>query len=371
MTFYYHDYLELDRLLDCQHLASPSSPGGVAHDEMLFVVVHQTYELWFKQILWELDDVIARFDAPVVDESEMVWVNDRLARVAEIQRVMIAQIDVLETMTPMDFLDFRDLLSPASGFQSMQFRLIENRLGVRPEDRVTFGGARYTERLAGDQLDVVLRSETEPSLHDVVGRWLERTPFLDGEQYDFWTSYGHAVRDMLEHDRTVVATNPNLTDDERSHQLRAFEQTFRQQEALVDPATHDRLVAEGVRRWPQRSFQAAVFISLYRHEPGIQQAYRLLALLADVDEGFTSWRYRHALMTQRMIGRRVGTGGSAGASYLTRQAERGRAFPDLMALPTFLLPNRARPDLPDALVRQLRFRFQTPDVPPEGGPEPG
>ena len=63
--------------------------------------------------------------------------------------------------------------------------------------------------------------------------------------------------------------------------------------------------------------------------------------------------------------------GSAAASYLTRQAERGRAFPDLMALPTFLLPNRARPDLPDALVRQLRFRFQTPDVPPEGGPEPG
>ncbi|CAN5613091.1 tryptophan 2,3-dioxygenase family protein [soil metagenome] len=357
MSVYYHDYLHLDRLLDCQHLASAGSPAGVAHDEMLFVIVHQTYELWFKQILWELDDVLARFAGEALDESEIARVIDRLARVVEIQRVLVDQIDVLETMTPMDFLDFRDLLVPASGFQSMQFRLIENRLGVRAEDRVTFGGARYTERLRGGQREQVLASEHAPSLHDRAEAWLERTPFLDA--FDFWGAYQRAVKELLAHDRQIVADNPNLTEDERTAQLAAFEQTFRQYEALVDPEAHAALVQEGSRRWSHRAFQAALFISLYRHEPALHQPYRLLALLIDVDEGFTTWRYRHALMTQRMIGRRVGTGGSAGGAYLTRQAERGRAFPDLFALPTFMLPARALDPLPSELAEQLRFHYQS------------
>ncbi|MDQ3737935.1 MAG: tryptophan 2,3-dioxygenase [Actinomycetota bacterium] len=357
MNVYYHDYLHLDRLLDCQHLASPGTPAGTAHDEMLFVIVHQTYELWFKQILWELDDVLARFAGDELDESEIARVIDRLARVVEIQRVMIAQIDVLETMTPMDFLDFRDLLVPASGFQSMQFRLIENRLGVRAEDRLTIGGARYTERLEGAQRQRVLESEKQPSLHDSVGAWLGRTPFLD--EFDFWAAYLQSVRRLLEHDRRIVAENPNLTDGERKTQLAAFEQTFRQYEALVDEHAHDTLVAEGARRWSHRAFQAALFISLYRQHPAIHEPYRMLAALIDVDEGFTAWRYRHAQMTQRMIGRRVGTGGSAGGAYLTRQAERGRAFPDLFALPTFLLPARTLAPLPAALSDKLRFHYQS------------
>ncbi len=161
---YYHDYLQLDRLLGSQDLASAASGGAPAHDEMLFIVIHQTYELWFKQILWELDDVLSCFVGEELHETDIARVIARLQRIVEIQHVLIGQIDVLETMTPLDFLEFRDLLVPASGFQSMQFRLIENKLGVRPEDRVTFGGARYTERLHGEQRErvIVLRIRTVP-----------------------------------------------------------------------------------------------------------------------------------------------------------------------------------------------------------------
>ncbi len=128
---YYHDYLQLDRLLGAQRPLS-TEQGRPAHDELLFIVVHQAYELWFKQILHELEAVRAVFDQPAVPERSMGRVVGHLERVHTIQRVLIDHLDVLETMTPLDFLEFRDLLVPASGFQSLQFRLIENLLGLDP-----------------------------------------------------------------------------------------------------------------------------------------------------------------------------------------------------------------------------------------------
>jgi tryptophan 2,3-dioxygenase len=108
----------------------------------------------------------------------------------------------------------------------------------------------------------------------------------------------------------------------------------------------------------QRAFQAAVFITLYRDQPALHDAHRLLELLMDVDEGFTTWRYRHAQMALRMIGRRIGTGGSAGAKYLEKSAERSRVFSDLLNLSTFLVPRADRPELPEGIVKAMRFRFQ-------------
>lgn len=352
---YYHEYLQLDRLLSAQVLES-ARVGRLVHDEMLFVIVHQAYELWFKQILWELDDVLEAFAGDRLDEHDTGRVVARLRRITAIQRILLDQIDVLETMTPMDFLDFRDLLVPASGFQSVQFRLIENRLGVRPEDRLLFEGAPYTHRLSPQHRLLVEESERGPSLHDAVEAWLERTPFLD--EYDFWDGYREAVREMLAADREVVATNPNLGEDERADQLLAFEKTLAQFEAAFDSDRHQEMVHSGTRRMSFRAFQAALFISLYRDEPALQEPFRLLELLVDVDEGFATWRYRHALMVQRMIGAKIGTGGSAGAKYLLRLAERTRAFPDLLALPTFLVPRSARPDLPIELADKMRFRYQ-------------
>ncbi|HEY4607283.1 MAG TPA: tryptophan 2,3-dioxygenase family protein [Acidimicrobiia bacterium] len=354
---YYGRYLQLDKLLDAQSLESTKT-GKTVHDEMLFIVVHQAYELWFKQIIWEIDEVIRIFGQSVVDEADMGTAVAILRRIVEIEKLLIQQISVLETMTPLDFLDFRDHLFPASGFQSAQFRIVENKLGLRPEDRLLLGGAQYTSRFIDDDRDAVRAIEDQPSLFDLVESWLERTPFLDHGDFSFWEAFQQAVKGRLEADRAVVESNPNLTVEEKTAQLKEFETTMDQYEALFDPQKHAEQLAAGRRRLSHRAFQAALFITLYRDQPALQEAHRLLELLMDIDEGLTTWRYRHAQMALRMIGRRIGTGGSAGAKYLEKSAERSRVFGDLYNLSTFLIPRADRPPLPAGIVESMRFKYQ-------------
>jgi tryptophan 2,3-dioxygenase len=355
---YYGDYLALDELLSTQRLES-SRHGETIHDEMLFIIVHQSYELWFKQIIWELDSILGIFDADSVDEHMMGSAVARLRRINEIQRLLIQMIGVLETMTPLDFLDFRDYLFPASGFQSAQFRIVENKLGLRRQDRLLLSGDEYTARFdQGDRRDVE-EVERQTSLFDLIERWLERTPFLDHGDFHFWEAYREAVHARIEADRAVVEGNPNLTDDERATQLKEYDGVITQYEALFDPDKHALEQAAGRLRMSQRAFQAAVFITLYRDQPALREPYHLLESLMDIDEGFTTWRYRHAQMALRMIGRRIGTGGSAGAKYLERSAERSRIFGDLLNLSTFLVPRADRPELPREIVAEMRFRFES------------
>ena len=355
---YYGDYLQIDRLLGAQDLESTKA-GETVHDEMLFIIVHQSYELWFKQVLWELDSILEIFDADEVPERDMGTAIARIRRITEIQGLLIQMIGVLETMTPLDFLDFRDYLFPASGFQSAQFRLVENKLGLRRRDRMLLSGEVYTARFNEADKDLVEETEDHPSLFDLVERWLERTPFLDHEDFHFWEAYRDAVLARIEADRAVVVSNDNLTDSERDAQLREFELVFDQHAALFDAEKHEIERQAGRIRLSQRAFQAAVFITLYRDQPALQGAYRLLELLMDLDEGFTTWRYRHAQMAMRMIGRRIGTGGSAGAKYLEKSAERSRIFTDLLNMSTFLVPRADRPQLPEGIVESMGFRFQT------------
>ena len=142
----YSSYLQLDTLLGCQRPESAKG-GAPAHDELLFIVTHQTYELWFKQILHELDAVLVTMRQPAVPERDLAQVLHWLERIVAIQRVLVQQIDVLETMTPLDFLDFRDLLAPSSGFQSVQFRHLENRLGLDRKQRVGYNAMPYESAL--------------------------------------------------------------------------------------------------------------------------------------------------------------------------------------------------------------------------------
>jgi tryptophan 2,3-dioxygenase len=354
---YYGGYLQLDKLLDAQELESTKA-GETVHDEMLFIVVHQAYELWFKQILWELDEVRRIFGQGMVDEAHMGTAVSLLRRIVEIQKLLVQQVSVLETMTPLDFLDFRDHLFPASGFQSAQFRLVENKLGLRAEDRLKLGGAPYTSRFNPEDRDLVSKSETEPSLFDLVEGWLERTPFLDDEEFSFRESFQQAVKNRLEADRAIVEANPRLSEEEKRAQLNDFETTMEQYEAVFDPAKHAEQQAAGRLRLSHRAFQAALFITLYRDQPALQEPFRLLEHLMDIDEGFTVWRYRHAQMVLRMIGRRIGTGGSAGAKYLERSAERSRVFGDLYNLSTFLIPRADRPPLPEGVIESMRFKYE-------------
>ena len=152
---YYADYLGLERLLSAQNPLSRID-GRPAHDEMLFIVTHQAYELWFKQILHELDSVLEDFSGRSVAESRIGAAVARLARVVEIQKLLVEQLHVLETMTPLDFLSFRDALTPASGFQSFQFRLIEQKLGLPDQRRVPFEKTPYFKRLSSAHRRLVL-----------------------------------------------------------------------------------------------------------------------------------------------------------------------------------------------------------------------
>lgn len=354
---YYWDYLQLGQLLGCQRLSS-ARRGEPAHDELLFIVVHQAFELWFKQILFELDTVLEVMGAATVPEKEMGQVVARLGRITIIQRLLLDQIDVLETMTPLDFLDFRDELIPASGFQSVQFRLIENRLGLRPPHRLSIKGSPYLRVLSDEHARWVEASQQQPSLLDHVDRWLQRTPFLHFGDYDFWRSYQHAVEQVLAQERAVIEGHPNLDDHGRAEQLATLEQTVANFAAVFDRDRYAELLTRGKRRLSHQAFHAALLINLYRDEPIFQLPFRLLTALIDIDEGFTAWRYRHALLAHRMIGGRIGTGGTAGHAYLEAAARKHRVFSDLFDLPTFLVPRSALPALPPEVAEQMGFRYR-------------
>ncbi len=353
---YYHDYLQLDRLLSSQ-VPESVKQGAPAHDEMLFIIVHQAYELWFKQILHELEAVHRIFDQEVVLEREMGRVVAHLERVVAIQRLLLGQVDVLETMTPLDFLEFRDALVPASGFQSLQFRLIENLMGLRPEERMLINEAPYTSRFEDRHRSALEQSQDRASLFALVEAWLERTPFLHFGEFDFWRAYRGAVDRMLQRERDLIEGNPNLTAEGRQGQLSSFEATAATFASLFDPDEYDAGRAAGLFRFSQEAFLAALLINLYRDEPMLHLPFRVLRALMDVDEGLATWRSRHALMVMRMIGSKIGTGGTSGHDYLRETAQRHRVWTDLFDLSTFLIPRSELPELPASMADAMRFHL--------------
>ena len=278
----------------------------------------------------------------------------RLARVTEIQKLLVDQLRVLETMTPLDFLDFRDLLLPASGFQSLQFRLIERKLGLRPERRAATekgtGGASLTPGLA--KPSVLPRASRRCSRWSSAGSsarrsWNAGIPVL-GQLCACGRRHAHP-------DREAIASNPTLGDDERATQLAELERGTRFS-AVLDESAHARLVASGQRRLSWRATQAALFIHLYRDQPILHLPFRFLTTLVDVRGTPAAWRYRHALMVHRMIGTKIGTGGSSGHHYLPGTVERNKVFKDLSALSSFFIPRSALPTLPPDVRSRMGFR---------------
>jgi len=330
-SVYYPDYLRLDQVLGAQAPLSGQA-GPAAHDEMLFIIVHQAHELWFKQVLHEVESVIGLFADGHVDDNggELNVAVHRLGRVHGILEVLVKQIDVLETMTPLDFLDFRDLLRPASGFQSLQFKVLEARLGLRAGER--HAGPHYTSPLRPEDRAVLQAAEAAPSLLDLVQGWLERMPFLGG---DFWPAGEGPFPDRL---KAIYAGS--LVEGEQGNT------------ALWDQVFDTGL--PGHRLSPAAS-RSALFIMLYRDEPLFQPAFRFLERLMDLDEGLAMWRHRHLNMVRRMIGLRVGTGGSTGQGYLKGAMDRHQVFQEIAGLSTFLFERRKLPPLPEALRGALRF----------------
>jgi tryptophan 2,3-dioxygenase len=336
---HYHDYLQLDAILGAQlpESASGDPEASVAHDEMLFIIIHQTYELWFKQLHHEADSIVGIMKKPAVNDNspELQTVVHRLNRMAVILRVLVQQIDILETMTPMDFLDFRDLLRPASGFQSWQFKLLEAKLGLKYEYR--HGKEYYTAQLKQAHIDLIKKAEGEHSFLQLVNDWLERLPFFADDTawtgfpagpHPFWQEYKARYANSL-----AEAEKENLSD---------FDAVFFEQRE-----DHYTLSATANR--------AALFIMLYRGYPLLQLPFQLLNNLLEIDEQLSTWRHRHMNMVARMIGTRIGTGGSSGKDYLKAAADKHYIFREIAQLTSFLIERRKLPQLPQSIEMQLGF----------------
>ena len=329
MEVHYHDYLQLEKILNAQSPESDKN-GLPAHDEMLFIVIHQAYELWFKQLHHEADSIVGIMSKPALNDNspELQTVVHRLSRCVTILRVLVHQIDIMETMTPMDFLDFRDMLRPASGFQSWQFKELEAKLGLKFEHR--HGKEYYTAQLRPEHVDIIKKAEGSKSLLQLLKNWLERMPFLkEGADNPFWETY--------------KKTYGNSLAEAEKNNLSAFDEIFSDQSSVTD-----RLLSPAACR-------AALFIMLYRGYPLLQLPFQLLNCLLEIDEQLSSWRYRHMNMVHRMIGTRIGTGGSTGKDYLKGAADKHYIFREIAQLNSFLIERRKLPALSHEMEIRLGF----------------
>jgi tryptophan 2,3-dioxygenase len=338
---HYGDYLQLDKILNAQHPES-GKKNIDAHDETLFIIIHQTYELWFKQILHEIDSIHGIMNRSTVNDNshELQTIVHRMNRIVTILKVLVHQIDILETMTPMDFLDFRDLLRPASGFQSWQFKIIEAKLGLKFPAR--HGQAYYTSQLRQEQVDMIKQIESQPTLFELVNIWLERMPFFD--ETENWKNYKPSVTPSP--DMHVFWSDyrniymESLVEGEKGN-ISAFDDFFfkKSEERTLSPKAN----------------RAALFIMLYRGFPILHLPFQMLNHLLDIDEQLSTWRFRHINMVHRMIGMRTGTGGSTGKEYLKGALDKHYIFREVAMFTSFLIERRKLPVLSPEMQKRLGF----------------
>ena len=352
----YKNYLQLDKILNAQDPLSEKS-GKPVHDETLFIIIHQIYELWFKQIIHEIDSIIDYFSNVSIQETSINIVVARLDRIHNIQKIAINQIEILKSMTPMDFLEFRDLLNPASGFQSTQFRIIENALGLESESRLRFSKQDYKKFLSKSEVKLVKKYESGESIFTLVESWLERTPFLESEEFNFWDSYKIAIRDMLDKDVEIINNNKLLDLESKKEQIENYKKIYTNYDSLFDEKLYQKSIDSKIMRLSQKASLAALFIMLYRDEPILQFPFMLLTKLIDIDQSLNSWRHNHALLAQRMIGTKIGSGGSSGAKYLKKTLQKHSIFDDYANLSTYLIPKSSLPKLPKSLKNKLGYYF--------------
>ena len=347
---YYGEYLQLDKIIDAQAPISFNEYNEKAHDEMLFIIIHQAYELWFKQILFEVNSVIEIMAKSAMDDNstDLQTVVHRLQRVTTILKVLVQQIDILETMTPMDFLDFRDMLRPASGFQSWQFKIIEAKLGLKFEQR--HGQNYYTSQLKQTDINNIKNAEEGNTLLNLINGWLERMPFF--KEDELWKNYKSAGEESNEF--TLNNIHPFWKDYEN-----IYEAGLAEGEKIN--VEHFKKIffgeAENERSLSPEACRSALFIMIYRGYPMLELPFQLLDTLLEIDNQLGNWRYRHINMVRRMIGTRIGTGGSTGAGYLQGAMDKHYIFKEISQLNSFLTDRRKLPKLPKEIADRLGYNL--------------
>jgi tryptophan 2,3-dioxygenase len=240
----------------------------------------------------------------------------------------------------------------------VQFRLIEIRLGLRLESRLKLGDTRFDLQLSESDRQRVADVEHGDTLVDQLDRWLARTPFVELSGYAFSNVYREAVIRSLAADSDLIRATEGMSESQRETETRAIAAALARFNAIFQPqAEPSPPSSPSPWRMSLAAVQAALFITVYRDEPVLQLPFRLLTALMDIEETLTLWRYRHALMVRRMIGVKVGTGGSSGYDYLKQTADRHQIFGDLFQLSNYLIPRSLIPPLPPAVRARMGFVY--------------
>lgn len=385
---YYHDYLQLDKIIKSQKLVSKEWYNDEKHDEMLFIVTHQAFELWFTQILYELKSIIGLLKNPFDDNSEdFPTALYQLERVKEIWKLLVQQYDVLETMSSLDFLDFRKYLSPGSGFQSYQFKAIESMLGLSEEIRFSPHNYKnengpYYKRvdaengaLTQEHSQYITDIENKETLFLVLTDWLKRIPFFNENYWenekpdDYWKKYSENYYDGLsdrdkqnkQHERLneLLQNGINIRKEVKVPFTESEMEKINAMECSDDEII-TKTKFQYINRFDGNCVKAAIFILVNRNLPIFHLPYKFLTLLMDIDELIAMWRYRHLLVVKKIIGERSGTGKTSGADYLQDIVNHNSIFPELKYLSTYLLERNKIPDLPNSLKPLTSFPKMKP-----------
>jgi len=360
----YWEYIKVEELLALQ-TGIAASESELENHEVMFIVVHQIDELWFKLGIRELVSVRDLFARAPVPEQALASAVRGVRRIEKLFQLITSHFELMETLTTRDYLAFRDKLSPASGFQSAQLREIELLMGLDEGERVALGHeGSYMNALknadgsgspASRRVEARLRDK--PSLKDVIEDWLWRTPIQgsaprsDGARDPgdearvaaFVEAYlaSHA-REMENASRLALSGAQNDADRERLRGRYAREvegaRAFLAAEDVLDEAARARTA---------RVRAALVFLESYRELPLLAWPREVVDAILSLEQSFVIFRQRHARMVERVIGRRTGTGGSAGVDYLDQTALKYRIFRDLWAVRTVLVQKSALPPLED------------------------
>jgi tryptophan 2,3-dioxygenase len=361
----YWDYIHVERLLSLQR-GLHDDDESISNDEVLFITVHQIFELWFKLMLRELTSVRALFRKNPVPDQALAAGTRSLRRCVTILESATQHWRVVETLTPRDYLGFRDQLIGASGFQSAQMREIEVLLGLDDGKRIAcMGESSYKDLLRnpdGSASPALKRVETRisegDSLKDALYEWLARTP-IDGssdpkhvESYleRFLTAHQEQSQGTLEAAKKVAPTEADeaLLDKRYAREMKAAAAFLRADDENLSEEERSRL----------RHIRASlVFIESHRELPRLAWPREVIETTLALEQAMIVWRQRHARMVERMIGRRTGTGGSRGVDYLDATALRYRIFDEIWAVRSLLL----RHDLTPELANEDDYRFRVQD----------
>jgi tryptophan 2,3-dioxygenase len=337
----YGTYLGLQELLSLQR-----DEQEISNDEMHFIIVHQTFELWFKQVIREIREVRDILAAENVAESDVPKAVAHLGRITEIFRLLANQWKVMETLTPQGFLAFRDGLGTASGFESYQMREMEILLGLEKQERVhemdPLGHFRkYATRSAEDAaaLNRLEKALTETTLVEAMTNWLERTPIqgsLFGSSGDEQVVSDYVISHLDAYSAIGEAAGARM-EAQGVDNIEAVKARF----AAASAGARDFLIPDGEI---SRSRAGLLFVESYRELPLLAWPRVLVDAVVELEESMVLFRTHHARMVERIIGRRVGTGGSSGVDYLDATTKY-RIFGDLWGVRTILLKTELRPEL--------------------------